>query len=382
MSRGKPSPANRRPGDVHISESANNQRQIDDLLTQLSADHFASWYQRRQYRENIENGQAYFNGMGEVSDPERHSPSSLLQCQRKMAYRHQNAPEEESDPHGIFWVGTKFEEDIALPFLKEVVADSDSYVSNSLWVDYTENTTDGDLRIKGSTDPVIVDEDGVPILPTEIKTKDSVENVDEPNRHHRAQLHAYLVGLNEKYDCDLSRGVLIYGARKSLDIRVFEVEFDREFWEETVLDWAADQTHYRLQQSLPPADPEYEWECGFCEYRNRCGEGATDHRDRGPRGFLPGYEGYPRAKVIKYLEAHPDQSLTPTLARQYPELVDIYGVADWHCASCDSTLNWTEVDNDSTDPLCPRCADKGELSTLTMMVTDDWGDTQEKGESP
>jgi len=378
MSQGKQPAPDHRPGDVHISGTETVPRQIDDLLAELSADRFASWYKRRQYRENIENGQPYFNGMGKVQDPDRHSPSRLLQCHRKMTYRELNAPEEAGDPDGIFWFGTKFEEEIALPFLRDAVTGAETFVTNSLWVEYTASTSADDVRIRGSTDPVVVDEDGVPILPTEIKTKSSVEALDRPNRHHRAQLHAYLVGLNEKYDCDLSHGVLVYGARESLNVRVFEVEFDPDFWEETVVGWAADQTQYRLQQSLPPADPEYSWECGFCEYQNRCGQGDIEHRHEGPRGFLPGYDGYPRGKAIEYLEAHPDQVLTPTMARQYPELVDIYGVADWFCTNCESTLDWTEVDNDSTEPLCPRCADDGELSPLSVLIDDTW-DQQEGG---
>ena len=58
----------------------------------------------------------------------------------------------------------------------------------------------GDLVLKGSTDPVVVDADGTPVLPTEVKTKNSLEYLDEPNEHHKAQLHAYMLGLSQKYD--------------------------------------------------------------------------------------------------------------------------------------------------------------------------------------
>lgn len=337
----------------------------------IDTETFKNWYHRKEWRENIKNGQPYFNGTGTIPSPKRHSPSSLLQCSRKIAYRQLNAPEEQRDPHGIFWFGTKFEEELILPFLQEAIADGDTFVSNSLWVDYSQDTAAGEVNIKGSTDPVIVDAHGVPILPTEIKTKSTVESVDEPNNHHLAQIHAYLVGLNEKYDCDLSRGVLIYGARKNLDITAFEVTFDAKFWNETVLDWASKHTQYRLNETLPPADPEYDWECQFCDYQHRCGESGTDHGDYGPRGLLPNFTAYPRQKVIEYLEAHPEESLTPELAQTYPKLADIYDVMDWYCQTCDSAIEWETV-VDATEPLCPRCADRDELSSLSLPTKNDW----------
>lgn len=352
------------------SESVDEPNQ-ERLIKQISANRFASWYYRKKWRENIENGQPYFNGSGKVPKPERHTPSKLLQCHRKITYRQLNAPEEQSEPQGIFWFGTKFEEELVLPFLQESVTDGNTFVSNSLWVDYTLDTSAGELRIKGSTDPVIVDTNGIPILPTEIKTKSSVENVDEPNDHHLAQLHAYLVGLNEKYDRDLTRGVLIYGARESLDIIAFDVAFDSDFWDDTVLEWASTHTQYRLNESLPPAEPEYDWECRFCEYQHRCGQGSSDHSDYGPRGFLPKFTAYPRKKVIEYLEARPDESLTPALAREYPDLAEVYEVMDWYCSTCGSSIDWKIVDN-AEEPLCPRCAERDELSPLSLLTVDGW----------
>ncbi len=323
--------------ETHSPES--DSPDITRYLGQLSAQSFRQWYREREYRQNIENGKPYFNGAASVPDPEQHSPSQLLQCHRKTVYRQENAPEENSDPAGIFWFGTRFEEDIIFPFFREVLTEDGTYVRNSVWVDYTIQTDAGDICIKGSTDPLIVDADAVPILPTEIKTKASLENVDSPNRHHRAQFHAYMHGLCEKYDIELNGGVILYGSRESLDVQSFYVEFDQDFWDETVTEWARSHTEYRLKDTLPPADPEYSWECKFCDYRQRCGKGNSEHTDRGPRGFLQGVEDYPREKVIGYLEGHPQERLTPSLASQYPDLVDVHGVRDWYCKSCESELN-------------------------------------------
>lgn len=348
--------------------SPENQREpltTDELLDRLSAERYREWYQERQWRQNIENGQPYFNGSGTVPNPERHSPSQLLQCHRKMLYRQENAPAEQPDPRGIFWFGTRFEEDLLFPFLDRAVTGTETYVQNSIWIDFTVETAAGELQIKGSTDPVIVDSDAVPILPTEVKTKSSVDNVTEPNRHHRAQVHAYLVGLSRKFDQNFSDAVLIYGGREALELKTFHVEFDADFWNNVVVEWAAQHTQYRVDDELPPAEPEYDWECRFCSYRVRCGKGDSSHQDHGPSGLLLGYDRYPREAVAEYLDGHPDEALTPSLARKYPNLVEEYSVTNWYCDKCSSEVGWDEVDP-SGDPLCPNCADNDEMSSLSL----------------
>jgi len=341
-----------------------------EIISQrLTAEQFWEWYQERQYRLNIQNGQSYFNGSGSVPNPERHSPSQLLQCHRKLVYRQENAPAEEPDPDGIFWFGTKFEEELLFPFLERWVTGSETYVQNSIWIDFTVDTAAGELQIKGSTDPVIVDPDAVPILPTEIKTKSSVSNVTKPNRHHRAQIHAYLAGLSEKFDKDLSDAIIVYGSRESLNVKTFQIEFDELFWEDIVLEWATEHTQYRINDELPPGDPEYDWECQFCSYQNRCGKGDAPQSDIGPTGLLPSFGDYPKEKVTEYLEGHPDETLTPTLACQYPDLVDVYGVSDFYCRQCGFEVNWQAVD-DAGEPLCPPCADRGEISILTVPLSE------------
>jgi len=356
-------------GPSSDDEGCDTQRApLDRLIETADAEAFDRWYQEREFANNIRQGTPYFNGPSNVSAPERHSPSKLLQCHRKSVYNRLNAPEETEDPDGIFWVGSRVEEEIVLPFLRQAVADEEEYVTNSLWVDFTVDTDAGKLRIKGETDPIVVDAEATPILPTEIKTKSSVEDVESPSTRHLAQTHAYLKGLSEKHNQKITRAIIIYVARIDFDVRIFEVTFDPEFWTQTVIDWAETQTTYRLNDELPPATPEQSWECTFCEYRNRCGQGESDHSDYGPQGFLPGFEEYPREKVVEYLEGHPTASLTPVLDRRFPELAEEHGVVGWYCSTCDSTID-RELVNNAAEPLCPHCADEGELSTLSLQTT-------------
>ncbi|QLK25546.1 PD-(D/E)XK nuclease family protein [Natrinema zhouii] len=351
--------------DSTLPDRQQSSEPAEELLDLLSPQQFREWYQDRQWRKNIENGQPYFNGPGSIPDPERHSPSQLLQCHRKLVYRQENAPAEQPDPRGIFWFGTRFEEDLLFPFLNRAVTGTDTYVQNSIWIDFTVQSDAGELRIKGATDPVIVDSDATPILPTEVKTKSSVDSIREPNRHHRAQVHAYLVGLSKKFEQDFTDAVLVYGGREALELKTFHVEFDAEFWDEVVVDWAEQHTQYRVDGELPPADPEYDWECRFCSYRTRCGKGDTDHRDVDPNGLLVGYGGYPLSAVIEYLDDNPDESLTPTLAKKFPKLVEEYGVVNWFCQRCSSEIGWDKVDPQGS-PICPLCADQDEISSLSL----------------
>ena len=348
--------------DHSIGQSSNPEVGVnepeDSLLSRISAESFDEWYREQERARNIRNGQHYFNYPGRISAPTRHSPSSLLQCQRKTLYKHLNAPEENADPDGIFWFGNRFEEDVIMPYLADAVTQEGAYVCNSLWVDFSVETESGELRVKGETDPVIVDEHSSPLLLLEIKTKRSVEDLNGPNPHHKAQVHAYLHGLAEKHDKYPETAAIIYGSRTTLDIEVFEVEFDPTFWEDTVIKWASRQTAHRAYGDLPPPDPEYDWECEFCSFRERCGQGERECSDGSPIGFLPVYADYPRQKVLNYLETHPGAKLTPTLAQTYPDLVDEYEVYRWSCSDCDSTFQWDEINLDLESlraPKCPEC---------------------------
>lgn len=345
------------PPPPQTPESTDAQR----LLETLTDNSFPAWYRKRVSRANIESGHAAYNTPNSEKPPTRYSPSQLLGCHRKHYYQYHNAPEERADPHGIYWSGTRFEEDLALPYLRDMAAEHTAYIQNSIWVDYDVETDTGPLTIRGLTDPVIVDDQGVPILPTEIKTKSKLQHQDAPDATHRAQLHAYLRGLSETYGTEVTQGAILYLSRTTLDARLFEITFDTGFWTETVLEWTETQTEYRLNGSLPPAEPRTEWECQYCPFRQRCGEGQRPVSDCGAIGFLPRFSKYPRAKILAYLAVDATRQLTPTLATHHPDLARQYPTGDWHCPRCAATYVWdgVEWDGDVTQPpRCPECSEE------------------------
>lgn len=243
------------------------------------------------------------------------------------------------------------------------------YVQNSIWTDTTISSDGIEIRLRGSTDPAIVTSTGEPVYLTEIKTTTSLDHLTEPKEHHRAQLHTYLYALDENYDHSITEGLIVYGSRKTLDIKVFHVTFNKSFWND-VVQWMARHTAYEEDGELPPADPEREWECSYCPFKHRCGEADTPYSDVGYNGLLPLFDEYDRQNLVEYLEAHTDSEarLTPTLAHTYPDLVETYGAFDWSCPRCDNTYAWNDVDwdGDTTDPpMCSYCLGDGEMLTLS-----------------
>lgn len=338
---------------------------VIDCISQQS---FSTWYDERQVEQNILEGKPYFNGPNPPKDPDQHTPSKLLQCHRKATYARQNAPREGPSPEGLFWVGSAFEENIIVPYLQDITPD-EVYVQNSLWVETTICRDGTEVRVRGSTDPAIVTENADPVFLTEIKTTSSLEHLHGPKDHHKAQLHAYLYALAETNDMEEIDGLLVYGSRKTLDIRTFRVTFDPDFWER-VVEWMVAQTEYEQAGELPPATPERDWECSYCSFKHRCGQADTPYQDTGITGLLPMFDEYDRENLIEYLDARADAGakLTPTLAHEYPDLADRYGAYDWSCPRCSETFAWDEVDWDgdtSTPPACPSCLADDELLTLS-----------------
>lgn len=347
--------------------TADGEETIRRLLAGISGEEFKRWYSGRRRARSP--GQHSGRSSKENSNvpPGRHAPSRLLQCHRKTLYRVHDAPEESQQRAGIFWFSTHLETELVVPFL-EARTDADVYVRNSIWVDYTRSTDEGPLQIRGRTDPVLVDVTGQPLVLTEVKTTASVHALDAPRSHHLAQAHAYMEGLSEHADQDVRETLLLYFSRETLDARTFTVEFDDQFWEERVLPWAAQNSEYRRRDELPPARPEFDWECDYCSFRHRCGRADSPYADTGPHGFLPLFDEYPRERVREYLDAVPNARLTPTLAHAFPGLIDRYGVLDWGCQRCSATYAYDAVEWDGDTehpPLCEACCRDGVPAPLS-----------------
>ena len=120
---------------------------------------------------------------------------------------------------------------------------------------------------------------------------------------------------------------------------------------------------------MPPADPEYGWECLFCDYCHRCSQSDEPYSDEGPREFLPGFADYPRDRVVEYLGAHDDAKLTPTLGQTFPDLAVEYSIQQWMFPQCRTKFDWDAVDWDGREsdlPVFPECATADNLAVLKV----------------
>ncbi|ALG81771.1 CRISPR-associated protein Cas4 [Halanaeroarchaeum sulfurireducens] len=341
----------------------------EDLCDSLAGADFRAWYREREHRRNARDGNFQWNTPADPPAPAVHRPHTFLTCHRKQRYREENAPGEIPTPAGRFWIGSRIEEELVLEYLTALAPD-EAVVGNSLWIDAAIETPREDLRLRGSTDPVFATRNGTPLLPTEVKTKRSVETVDEPAEHHSAQLHAYLYGLSATRDVDLDRGVVLYVSRVDLDARAVTVPFDEDFWTRRIRPWLLALTQYRRQNGIPPADPEQDWECDTCEFRIRCGQTDAPVADAGFDGFVPEHR-YPHQRVMSALAANDELELTPTLAATYPNLAATNPVADWTCEACGATFAYESVEWHGGDaPTCERCARAGTFARLRGPVPD------------
>lgn len=343
-----------------------------DLLARVEEADFGAWYRERKRRENAREDRFERNGPRDPPTAELHFPSSLLQCHRKRRYVEENAPPEQPSPDGRFWVGSAVETELIHPFLEERVAGPTEYVTYGKGFSVEVATDDRTFRLQGRTDPVITNESGTALLPTEVKTKDSLDWVEEPSEHHRAQVHAYLYALDEQSPRPVEDALLVYVSAETFEVRTFQVTFDDAFWRERVVPWMVSQTAAREADELPPGTPEQGWECSYCSFRHRCGK--TDHpaSDSPPVGFLPNRR-YPRAAVENHLEAH-DATLTPTVAAQYPDLARAEPVEDWYCPVCGQRVAFGAFDWSGAlaeRPPCPQCELEGYNVPMTAPLPDE-----------
>jgi hypothetical protein len=382
---------------------------VTELAENITEQAFEDFHKLKERERNAEEGYGDTrNDVTHMPDASHQSPSKLLSCHRMSWYDAHNTPREDRLPYGIFKFGHDFEAHFE-EFLAEHITGSDLSVRNVERVEFSDNGVD----ISGTTDPVVFDENGNPVALFEVKTTQNtyhVRNRGEANERHRAQAHAYVKGLMEKYDLESPPKIFYaYGGREDLDVFITSETFDATFWNDTVLQWAETDIEYRNGDELPPAledGHEREYQCTYCDYQERCGNYDPDSKspesddyvesmdeywwnddietgyqnsavDLPATGFVPAMK-YPEDAVVAHIATHGDVELTPTIATQYPELVAdgedpperfelIYGVApqaevtDWVCDECLQTFDYDafEWESGSFDdmPTCPECPD-------------------------
>ncbi|MDS0243102.1 MULTISPECIES: PD-(D/E)XK nuclease family protein [unclassified Haloferax] len=315
---------------------------------------YDDFWAERVRQQNIAEGYPERNDPAYVPDDGQISPHTIGLCHRKAFYRRFNAPEEERDPHGIFWQGKTFETDALQPFLEE--KHGVEHITNGLEVEYSPAGIE-DILITGSADPTLLDADGTPRTQYEAKTQRSgALKKDSPSDHHYKQLHAYMAGLG------VTDGILAYMDRTTNRTKFVDAPFRADVWQE-VIEWARQQTDYVRGRELPPAEAEQSWECRYCDFKHRCGDTEKPASDMGWQGFAPLVK-YPRPKVEDHLTAWDNVKLTPTLAHEFPDLAEEHDILPWTCGECGGEFEHDSVEWDcdlANTPYCPTCRAEDDL---------------------
>lgn len=393
---------------------------LTDTLDNTLNRRFKSFLTLRDAERRIDEG---YSPQGYTVGQDRISPSAAGGCQRQAFYRMRDAPREEDIPRAIFDIGVHIES-VVYNFLQQIFRNEAVIVDN---VEEINFTVDGiNLPFSGSTDPVLKDPlqpNNPPFLLTEVKSTKNPHFIKDGGAKddHRHQAHIYSYGLAQNYNLNSPPPIVyLYVSKQDYEIYPIYEEFNWDFWNNEVLEWAEEYASTIEAGKLP--DPinanRNHWKCDYCDWKERCGDSADsedpttdifvptediddswfddrkdnefqqEFRDQGAIGFLPRIK-YPEDTVVGHLLTY-DVPVTPTIAYQHPHLLNptatdknrlrtVYGavpenveVTDWVCETCGATHSFEAIEWDGefeSGPYCPHCPD--ESSTLRGRAPDE-----------
>jgi len=156
--------------------------------------------------------------------------------------------------------------DIFQAFLETVIKDYRSdmiLLENERSMTLCPWTIDDEIKINGRLDDLVIlkwpgsDERTI----FEVKATGRIPN--EVREEYAMQIMPYLRVMG------VPRGFIVYGHPNTLDIKVFEVKYDKAIMQK-VLDRARKIDHFVRTDTLPDEGPNYDWECSDCLYKDLC----------------------------------------------------------------------------------------------------------------
>jgi CRISPR/Cas system-associated exonuclease Cas4 (RecB family) len=195
----------------------------------------------------------------------KYNASAIGNCTRKNYYAYTSPIELPLQKLCVFEAGN-----IIHDFIAKVLGDSEgiTLVSNERDLGLVDLETD--LMVSGRLDDMImIQKNGEKII-IEVKSAKSLEYFDAPKSSHIAQLAIYLKAL-QPYG--IRKGIILYVDKNTLKTKSFEVEYDHEILTRAI-QRARTLHRHLLSKTLPPAEAKssmaQNWECGFCEYSDKC----------------------------------------------------------------------------------------------------------------
>ena len=191
-------------------------------------------------------------------------PSQIWQCLRRQYFARLSPMPLPPDSLKTMALGTIIHE-----FIADVLKKEESIKVMSEVPIRIPHPTRHDIVISGRADDVIVISVGKARYVVEVKTVESLESKRNflPKKEHVAQLNLYLKAYPN------AKGILLYVDRSNFDMEEFEINFDPKLFDETIK--RVEILHeYLTKKEVPPPEakenPEMQWQCSYCEYRNKC----------------------------------------------------------------------------------------------------------------
>jgi len=190
-------------------------------------------------------------------------PSESMQCQRKIFISVMH-PERKKDimPFGLFHMAKYAEESI----IKCLQSTPGYIVQEQVRL---EKEIAPNIVIHGYEDFKLLNEEGNTVGIYEIKSIGNIsyiQKAEQAKLHHRSQLQCYL----QTEKCD--NGGIIYVERGDIcKIKEFDDSLDDDLWN-SIVNHFSELTEYMDEEEMPPPMPVEEWECKYCEFKDKCKE--------------------------------------------------------------------------------------------------------------
>jgi CRISPR-associated exonuclease Cas4 len=213
----------------------------------------------------------------------RYYPSEIGYCLRKNYYSYFIETNYDDETRRIFEVGNILHSFIYSVFKNnknhngeiEYVQNEKAFISA---YDFRDTTFEGGWQsflISGRADDILLinnREDGKEDkYVVEVKTVKDLFYINEPSYPHKLQLQYYLRILSAENKN--IKGILLYIQKDNLDIKTFELKFDKETYIE-IIHRVKQLDSYLKKLELPPKeaanDSNMKWQCGFCQYAKQC----------------------------------------------------------------------------------------------------------------
>ena len=211
----------------------------------------------------------------------KYSASSLGICVRKNFYSYLYPSEFElsGDKLRIFAAGNAMHEWIA-----KVLANNSFTELIDSEKELAILDVENDILISGRLDDLIMLKNSASEerIIVEVKSTKSLAYLDAPQEQHLMQVQIYLKALSTY---NIKKAVLLYIEKNSLKTRSFDVYYDHALFRKAI-DRARTLHGYLLNKTLPPAeaklDKKQNYQCGYCEFRERCDSDCHDAANHKP----------------------------------------------------------------------------------------------------